>query len=112
MGGGSITVVTILALKEKLRATFYDKDSGDHLSMLTQNMNERLIRLEEADKRQWQPVADAIENMAHVIDKQGREIAVTAALLDEISRRLTSLEQGHGGKGHERMARGNLETEL
>lgn len=47
-----------------------------------------IIRLQEADRLRWEPVAEALEQIGHRMGESERTMARVTTLLDEISRRL------------------------
>lgn len=104
LGGGVITSGIFLAFTEKLRNKFasisdlnglgerVDEVEDEHAVFTTrlESINDRTIRLEEADKHNWQPVIQLIEKMQQRLEQYGNELSRISTILDDVTRRLNS----------------------
>lgn len=94
------------ARMEDLRALAKDVDGlgGNVTAALSQIASTRdradtnadaIIRLQEADRLRWEPVAEALEQIGHRMGESEKTMAKVTTLLDEISKRLDRHES-HG----------------
>jgi len=127
LGSGFLAKLLRNARNESLRETFMTKEdaereheallkdiqgvsgiasSATHLAAAAMEKaaetSERTVKLEQADRLKWRPIADTLQEVGRQMQKQGETLAAVTATNAEIARRLEALErrQTERERGH------------